>query len=383
MMAPARPILLMSRGHEDADFLYACHLSIEQALYLRFGPGDDDLVVTGMELDRARREGQARRIRDREEAGWTERQDTTAGWVDLARRMLAERGLTEVRVSPLLPAAAYVGLREAGVEPEIDHRLFLDERRRKNGEEADRIRAAQGAAEAACVEVIGQLAAAEPQRDGLLWLDGSPLTSERLMARAQSALNEIGYTASEMIVAGSPECALPHFRGAGPIRASAPVIIDIFPMGMSSHYHGDLTRTVVVGQASDQVRRMHDACVEALDDAVGLLRAGANGRDVHHAVCRRLVERGFGSTTKGFEGDPDAPRMIHSTGHGVGLEVHEGPQLRDLDCPLQAGDVVTVEPGLYETGLGGVRVEDTGMVAADGFRNFTTLPRSLDPADYL
>jgi len=378
-----KPLLLLSRGHDDADFLYACHLSVEDALYLRFAAGDDELVVPVLELSRAQREGRARRIRDREEVGWTERQDTTATWVDLARRLLAERGVTQVRVSPLLPAAAYVGLRDVGIEPEIDHRLFLDERRRKTREEADSIRAAQGAAEAACVEVIGQLAAAEAQRDGLLWLDGSPLTSERLMARAQAALNEIGYTASEMIVAGSPESALPHFRGAGPIRASGPVIIDIFPMGMSSHYHGDLTRTVVVGQASDLVRRMHDACVEALDTAAGLLREGANGRDVHHAVCRRLVERGFGSSTKGFEGDPDAPRMIHSTGHGVGLEVHEGPQLRDLDYPLLAGDVVTVEPGLYETGLGGVRVEDTGMVAADGFRNFTTLPRSLDPADYL
>jgi Xaa-Pro aminopeptidase len=203
------------------------------------------------------------------------------------------------------------------------------------------------------------------------------------MAGAQAALSEIGYTSAEMIVAGSPECALPHFRGAGPIRANAPVIIDIFPMGMSSHYHGDLTRTVVAGQAPDQVRRMHEACVEALDVAVDLLREGANGRDVHLAVCRRLLDRGFGTSTKGYEGDPNAPRMTHSTGHGVGLEVHEGPQLRDLDYPLLAGDVVTVEPGLYELGFGGVRVEDTGMVVADGFRNFTTLPRSLDPSDYL
>lgn len=378
-----KPLLLLSRGHDDADFLYACHFAVEQGLYLRFEGDDDLLAVSMLELDRARREGRARRILDRDEAGWTEQRDTTASWVDLARRLVAERGFTEVRVSPLLPAAVYVGLREAGVEPEIDHGLFLDERRRKSAEEADCIRAAQAAAEAACVEVIGQLAAAEAQRDGLLWLDGSPLTSERLMARAQAALNEIGYGASEMIVAGSPECALPHFRGAGPIRAGAPVIIDIFPMGMSSHYHGDLTRTVVAGRASDQVRRMHEACVEALDAAIDLLRAGANGRDVHHAVCRVLVERGFGTATKGFEGDPNGPRMIHSTGHGVGLEVHEDPMLRDLDYPLVAGDVVTVEPGLYEPGLGGVRVEDAGIVAADGFQNFTTLPRSLDPADYL
>lgn len=378
-----KPILLLSRGSADADFLYACHLSVEQAIYLRFAPGDDLLVVSTLEFERARRESRAATVIDRRDAGWVDQEDTLAAWSDVSRRLLAERGLSEVRVSPLLPAAAYEALRGAGVGVEIDRRLFLDERRRKSAEEADCIRAAQGAAEAACVEVIGQLAAAEPKADGLLWLEGSPLTSERLMASAQAALSQIGYSAAEMIVAGSPENALPHFQGAGPIRSSAPVIIDIFPRGRTSHYHGDLTRTVVPGQVPDPVRRMHDTCVEALDRAIGLLSQGVNGREVHRAVCQVLVDRGFGTTTDGFAGDPAAPQMIHWTGHGVGLEVHEAPALRDLDCTLQEGDVVTVEPGLYLTGLGGVRVEDTGLVVAGGFRNFTSLPRSLDPADYL
>jgi Xaa-Pro aminopeptidase len=128
---------------------------------------------------------------------------------------------------------------------------------------------------------------------------------------------------------------------------------------------------------------MHEACAEALDAAIAVLREGANGRDAHHAASRILVARGYGTVTKGFEGVADGPRMIHSTGHGVGLEVHEDPQLRDADWQLESGDVVTVEPGLYQVGLGGVRVEDTGMVTASGFRNFTSIPRSLDPADYL
>jgi Xaa-Pro aminopeptidase len=378
-----KPLLLLSRGAGDADFLYACHLSVEEALYLRFAPGDDLLVVPTLELDRARREARVANILDRREVGWTQREDVLRTWADLACRLLVERDVRAVCVSPLLPAAAYEALRSAGLETEIDHQLFRDERRRKSAEEAECIRAAQEAAEAACVEVIGALAAARTERDGILWLDDSPLTSERLMARAQATLNEIGYTASEMIIAGSPDCALPHFRGAGPILAGAPVIIDIFPRGTSSHYHGDLTRTVVVGQPSDEVRRMHEACVEALDAAIGGLAEGVNARDVHHTVCRLLVERGYGTATDGFDGAPDGPRMIHSTGHGVGLQVHEDPPLRDLDYPLRAGDVVTVEPGLYQVGLGGVRVEDTGLVTAGGFRNFTTLPRSLDPGDYL
>src|SRR5262249_56827832 len=123
---------------------------------------------------------------------------------------------------PMLPAAADEALRGGGVRAEIERRLFLDARRRKSAEEAEYIRAAQGAAEAACVEVIGQLAAAEAKADGLLWLEGSPLTSERLMASAQAALSQIGYSAAEMIVAGSPRGAPPHLPGAPPRPANPP-----------------------------------------------------------------------------------------------------------------------------------------------------------------
>jgi Xaa-Pro aminopeptidase len=101
-------------------------------------------------------------------------------------------------------------------------------------------------------------------------------------------------------------------------------------------------------------------------------------------VCQVLVDRGFGTTTNGYEGPEGGPKMNHSTGHGVGLEVHEDPGLRASESrPLAEGDVVTVEPGLYLMGLGGVRIEDTGMVTKDGFQNFTSLTRSLDPRDYL
>lgn len=378
-----KPLLLFAAGESDSDFLYATRMSVGEALYVRFAEGDDLLVVPTLELERARLQAAPACVIDWREAGWREQRDRTAAWADIALKVLGDRAAGGVRVSPRLPAGHYVALRERGLDLDLDRELFVNERRRKSPEEASYIRAAQEAAQAACVEVIADLAAARVGDDGMLWLDEHPLTSERLMARAQGALQEIGYGAVEMIVAGPPGSALPHFRGEGPIHAHGPVIIDIFPRGASSHYHGDLTRTVVVGDVDEQVAKMHEAVVAALETGRALLRAGVNGRDVHHAVCRVLVERGFGTTTSSFEGRPAGPRMNHSTGHGVGLDVHEAPQLRDLDYPLQAGDVVTVEPGLYLTGVGGVRVENTGMVTEDGFDDFTTLPLSLNPADYL
>jgi Xaa-Pro aminopeptidase len=323
------------------------------------------------------------RVADWTEYGWTERPHPLESWSEVALRLLAERGASAVVTSPRLFAAIYRFVADAGVEIEIDADLFIEERRRKSEDEAAAIRAAQRAAEAACVEVIRNLAAAEAGSNGVLQLEGRPLTSETLMARAQLVLNEHGHSAAEMIVASSPGCAMPHFRGAGPIRADAPVIIDIFPRGNASHYYGDLTRTVVPGAISDAFRRMHEASEAALEAALRVLRAGVDGREVHRMACRVLVDRGYGTSTEAFEGNRDGPRLTHSTGHGVGLEVHEAPYLRDLEYPLVEGDVVTVEPGLYQEGLGGVRVEDTGMVRVDGFDNFTSLPRSLDPRAYL
>jgi Xaa-Pro aminopeptidase len=377
-----RPIILIPAGDGDADFTYATGFAVETSLYIRFDDGDDVVVTSPLEIDRARVQSRASRNLLLEEAGYEER-GPFVSYARLAAKLLRSRGLESARVSPRLQAGYLEELRATGLDVEVDRTLFQAERRHKSPEEARFIEASQRAAEAAVIEVVSQLAQADI-RDGNLWLDDSPLTSERLYARASLLLGEKGFTCPDMIIAGSPESAMPHFRGEGPIRAGAPVIIDIFPSSRTNHYHGDLTRTVVVGEISDEIRRMHAAALQALDAGIESIKDGASGRDVHNTVCQVLVDRGYGTTTRGFEGPDGVAKMNHSTGHGVGLDVHEDPLLRGPDeNTLLAGDVVTVEPGLYLLGLGGVRIEDTGMVTRDGFKNFTSLTRSLDPRDYL
>ena len=377
-----RPIVLIPSGDGDADFTYATGFAVETALYIRFDEGDDVIVTSPLEIDRARVQSRARHKLLLEEAGYEEL-GSFVSYAHLAAKLLRSRGTEAARVSPRLQAGYLEELRATGLDVQVDRTLFQAERRHKSPEEARFIEASQRAAEAAVVEVVSQLAQADI-RDGTLWLDESPLTSERLYARASLLLGEKGFTCPDMIIAGSPENAMPHFRGEGPIKAGAPVIIDIFPSSRNTHYYGDLTRTVVVGEIPDEIRRMHAAVLQALDAGIESIKAGASGRDVHNTVCQVLVDRGYGTTTKGFEGPDGVPKMNHSTGHGVGLDVHEDPSLRGPDeNTLLDGDVVTVEPGLYLMGLGGVRIEDTGMVTAEGFKNFTGLTRSLDPRDYL
>ncbi len=378
----ARPLVLIPSGHGDADFTYATGMPLEIALYVRFKAGDDLLVVSPLEIDRAKEQSSVARKLTMAEAGFVEKGEF-ASWAHLAAKLLRDRGIDQARVSPRLPAGYFEELRATGIDLEIDDKLFVEERRHKTADEAQKIRAAQEAAEAAVKEIAGHMSRAEI-RDGLLWNDGRPLTSEWLYSRASVLLAEMGFACPDMIIAGSPENAMPHFGGEGQLRADAPVIIDIFPSGRATHYYGDLTRTLVAGQISDEVRRMHAASLQALDAGIETIRAGVAANEVHHTVCQVLVDRGYGTTTKGYEGPDGVAKMNHSTGHGVGLEVHEEPGVRTANPkPLEAGDVITVEPGLYLMGFGGVRVEDTGMVTANGFENFTTLTRSLDPNDYL
>jgi Xaa-Pro aminopeptidase len=381
MTTPA-PLLLAAGGDHDPEFRYACRFGVEDGLYLRFGAGDDLLVVSILELERARSEGRAARIEEAGSLGWRDQADRRMAWAELAARLIQERGGPRARISPSLPAGLYEALRSAGLELEIVPDLFIEERRRKDDRELEWVAQAQAAAEAATLEVIREVAAAQIL-DGVLLRDERPLTSEWLMARAQQVLIERGCICEQMIIAGGERSSQPHFRGQGELRAGEPIVIDIFPRHQASGYCGDLTRTVVPGGASELLQRMHGACLEALEVGLGAIAAGADGRDAHRATCQRLVDRGFGTTTSGLEGEADGPRMIHSTGHGVGLEVHEAPPLRNLSFQLAPRDVVTVEPGLYQAGVGGVRVEDLVVVAAGGFDNLTSLPKSLDPADYL
>nr|MDQ6919611.1 M24 family metallopeptidase [Candidatus Dormibacteraeota bacterium] len=244
-MEQQKPLVLVNSG-EDSDFYYATRfLTHDPALYISFGKGDDVLVLNILELERGRQTSAAKKVVDRADHGWEEDPDTYRSWAKLAARLLKERGIDRVRVSAKLEAGYLEELRAQDVAIEVDKQLFVHERRHKNTDEAEWIHGAQRAAEAALSEVAGLLGGSEIVA-GMLELDGRPLTSERLMAAAQAALNEIGYSCEDMIVAGSPECWMPHYRGEGPIRANAPVIIDIFPRGRVSRYHGDLTRTVVV-----------------------------------------------------------------------------------------------------------------------------------------
>ena len=220
---------------------------------------------------------------------------------------------------------------------------------------------------------------AEIRGDELL-LDGEQLTVERVKADMSVVFAAHDTTADEYIVAPGAQGAVGHDMGSGPIRPKTPLVVDIFPRDNASAVYTDMTRTFVVGDVPVDVREWHRLCKEALDAAVAEIRAGVEARAVFDLTCDIFEAAGEPTQRTKQPGETLADGFFHGLGHGVGLEVHEAPGMGRLaDKTLVAGDVVTVEPGLYRAGYGGVRLEDIVLVTQTGAEVITDYPYDLEP----
>ena len=235
--------------------------------------------------------------------------------------------------------------------------------------ELDAIRSSQKACEKAMSLAVALIASSEPRGD-VLFLHGQPLTSEQIRSSIEISLLEAECEAVDTIVAGGAAAADPHARGAGALPANAPIVIDIFPRSKSSRYFADMTRTVLKGEASLEVKEIYEAVLQAQIAGIEAIRAGISGKEVHSRVLQVFQERGYP--------EREGCGFTHSTGHGVGLEVHERPALSEAGEILEVGNVVTVEPGLYYPKIGGIRLEDLVVVTAKGCENLTNFERKLD-----
>jgi Xaa-Pro aminopeptidase len=139
-----------------------------------------------------------------------------------------------------------------------------------------------------------------------------------------------------------------------------------------------MTRTFVVGDVPDDLRELHRLTREALELAVSMVRPGVAGNDVYGAVCERFEAAGYPTARSKEPGTVLLEGFFHGLGHGVGLDVHERPGISRYSDDLVEGDVITLEPGLYRKGYGGVRLEDLLLVTADGAENLTDFPYDLE-----
>jgi Xaa-Pro aminopeptidase len=336
--------------------------------------GTTHLMVSALEYGRAVRTAGAdgvERHADYDHRANVEEYGRPEGGHRTLAAFLAAHDVDSVITPETFPLGTADGLRALGVDVTADTEDVVESiRATKTDEEVDDVRAAQRANEAAMARAEELLAGAEPE-DGTLVHDGDPLTAAFLKQEIEIELLRHGCNLDEAIVAGGADAADPHDRGAGPLPAGEAIIVDIFPQSKGTGYFADMTRTFCVGEPSETVSEWYDLTREAKTAALETLAAGISGSEVHDAVCDVYEAAGLPtlradeSTETGF---------IHSTGHGVGLDIHEFPRLSEDDTELEAGHVVTVEPGLYDPEVGGVRSEDLVVVTENGHENLTDYP---------
>ncbi|WP_236682514.1 M24 family metallopeptidase [Kiritimatiella glycovorans] len=324
---------------------------------------DGHVVVPEMERNRVEAAvGGSLRVWTPEELGVRKggRRDRT----EWCRRLLRRLDIGRVVTTPDTAAGIVRALVRAGFRVDLSERAAACERACKTEAELRGLRESQRAAADAMRRAAFIIADSAIDRSGRLVHEKRMLTPARLRRAIRTVLLDHDCLAPEVIAAGGAESADPHHPGEAEYRAGTPIVVDIFPRHAGHGYCGDLTRTFCRGPAPRALRDMVRAVRAAQREALSMVCPGVRGDEVHRRVCALFRERGYVTDVR----SRPPSGFIHGTGHGVGLEIHEAPRIAPGGGVLEEGHVVTIEPGLYYPGTGGVRIEDTVEITRDGNR---------------
>ena len=367
--------LLYAASDIDANMLYASRFSApDPFVFVITASGRRWMMASDLEIDRARKESTAHRVFSLSEyARMAREKNGRATMPDIIATFLKANKIRSVAVPNNFPAGMAEALRKRGITVAVQKDPFFAKRVIKTPAEIKAIRQTMRITEKGVKAGMETLAASRI-KNGYLYHKGKRLTSERLRSTINTTILAEGCMPMYTIVAGGNQGCDPHDKGSGPLRAHQPIIIDVFPRAEDSGYFGDITRTVVRGKASQQVKAMFNAVRAAQRLGCKMIKHGANGSLIHEAIADLFISRGFetGRAKGRMQG------FFHGTGHGLGLDIHEPPRIAPNGDTLRAGMVTTVEPGLYYCPTGGVRIEDTVAVTRSGIDNLTRFPKFLE-----
>jgi Xaa-Pro aminopeptidase len=369
-------LLIVADSERDANMLYATGLfAPDPFIYLGLARRPT-IVLSDLEIDRARRQAPHCRAASLSEYQRKLRRDGVKSprFAHVIREILRENKIRRAIVPDNFPFGLARDLKKLGIK--LKPRAgFFPKREIKSADEVRKISAALMMAEVGMAEGMEVLRRSKIGRNRNLIYHGLPLTSEKLRAVIDCAvLQACGLAANTIVACGRQACD-PHERGYGRLRANEPIIIDIFPRSQKTGYFGDITRTVVRGRANEAVKKLYDTVFHGQKIALQKVRAKTPTAEVHKAVQKFFVQQGYktGRHNGRMEG------FFHGTGHGLGLEIHEAPRMGATSHgELKAGQVVTVEPGLYYPEIGGVRLEDVALVMGNGAKNLTRFEKVLE-----
>jgi Xaa-Pro aminopeptidase len=379
-------LFLYSDSYRDANMFYLTKfLAPDAFIFLKRIDADPIIVVNQMEYPRAQKQSIVKDVRSYSDYNYLQtlkaakepRHGALQFIVDVVEKELGRA--TEICVPPDFPVVVADVLRREGLTVEPMFGVVEEARETKNADEIEEIKAVQRVVEEVTSEAIQIIADSDVGSNGNLHVDGEPLTVGKIKSVFGNRLLENGCLAEEdIIVACGTNSSDPHYTGEpeDKLKANQPIVLDIYPRSIQKRYWSDMTRTVVKGHASPEVKQMFETVAEAKNASLDAIKAGAVGSQVYD-VCCDVLERADYETTR--QGKQVTRGMTHSLGHGVGLQIHESPRISELAAsPLKEHTVVTVEPGIYDPHVGGVRLEDIIEVTKSGYNNLTTMKTQLE-----
>jgi Xaa-Pro aminopeptidase len=370
-------VLIVADSERDANMLYALGWFARDPFIFFRVEGKGHAVVNDLELDRAKRKSPDCRIVSYSQCLERLRRNRVKrpGVAAVISLLLRDHKLRKIFVPASFPFGLARDLRGYKIKVRVKKDGIFPERECKRAEEVKKISAALIMAEVGLAEGIQALRSSKIARDGKLMYHGVPLTSEKLRSIINVGVIQAGGLPSHTIVAGGKQASDPHEQGHGLLHAHQPIVLDVFPRSLKTGYFGDITRTVVRGRATEAIRRLFDTVWRGQEIAFAKMRADASALEIHGAVRDFFEKQGYKTCRKNGR----MCGFFHGTGHGLGLEIHETPRIAENSKDiLKPGHVVTVEPGLYYPGLGGVRLEDVACVTTNGPRNLTKFEKVFE-----
>lgn len=367
--------LIIAASERDSNLYYATHfLAPDPFIFLEIHRRKI-LVMNELELDRARKEATVDEVIPtakivKKLRGHGAKSITTT---EIIHFLLKERGVKKLLVPADFPIEHADPLRTKGYHIRYKPDPFYEKRMIKSKSEVQAITETLRHTEYAIGEAVKVLKESKINGRYLVY-KGKRLTSEMIKEVINVSLMRSGCIAAHTIISCGKQCVDPHNQGLGPLLAHESIVMDVFPHSSKSRYYADITRTFVRGKASEKLKKMYRAVLAGQEIAFKRIRDGADGAKIHDAIMRYFEQIGFktgeiGGRMQGF---------FHGTGHGLGLDIHEPPRISRGRDILRAGEVVTVEPGLYYLDAGGIRIEDDVLVTKTGCTNFTKFPKFLE-----
>ena len=362
----ARSKLLIACPETNADLLYLAGFRAPDAFAYLETAGKKHILLSDLEIDRGRAEAKVDSVEAYSE--FSKLAEKTPGktpnYSKVVATWLHSKNVSEVKVPTDFPFGHARDLKKSGIDVKPVRGPFVPEREIKSRPEVHALENAIRISEIGMTRGIEVLRASKILKDGSLSFNGTHLTSELLRIEMETAVVRAGGEArGDTIVAGGQQACDPHHRGTGQLFADQLIILDIFPRDRASWNYGDMTRTYLKGKATPEQRRMVTAVKEAHGRMIKALRAGKTGAEIHRIPVDYFQSLGYhtGPVKGTYVG------FFHGSGHGLGYDIHEEPYLSLRNpAPLQAGNAITVEPGLYYPGIGGCRFEDCVVITAQG-----------------